>query len=230
VHKPEHSINVVKYPKEEISIADPTASHSYTTNTTITNNTNIVLVGGKSYMINTSGRSPPEVIEINPDKLYQMRTSCKTSDKNSGENINRIISHTKTSSEFHIEHSRKASRAVTNNSKLNEIHQSKSQAGDTKVAKSRAQNQQAVTIGAPKTHKKRSGVATPIKCSGIVHSRKVSTSLNPSKPVQNYDNSKAVSRPILKTAENTKESSIELKSVKQQLEESTAIFKFNYEK
>jgi hypothetical protein len=51
--------------QENYKSNNPKASGiSYTNNTTITNNTNIILIGGHTYKINASANSPPELIHI----------------------------------------------------------------------------------------------------------------------------------------------------------------------
>ncbi len=52
-------------------------------NTTITNNTNIILIGGRTYKISTSTHSPPEVVQINAKvgsevTQYLVRSGSKT--------------------------------------------------------------------------------------------------------------------------------------------------------
>jgi len=204
-----------------MNIVDSSVMQPYASNTTITNNTNIVLVGGRSYMINTSGRSPPEVIEINADKSYQMRSSVKTAGKPAAEYT---VSHTKTNGDFFEENSRKASRALANNAKQHEIHQSKSQAPESKAMALRTQNNQGGTsLAVSKNKRKISGITTPIKNSGVIHTRKASTSVNPSKAKEAKYAVPAKINP--KTEEDTKENSIEniLVNKQLQIEEETKI-------
>lgn len=223
-------------PKEEASTTDPSVALPYASNTTITNNTNIVIVGGKSYMINTSGRSPPEIIEITADPNIPIRPSSKIAEKkidtsqNYGSQIKKnvnytkpfqytstgdndlwatngqyAISHKRTTSVPHGSHSRKASRALANITKMHEIHQSKSQVSESKAMQLKAQNPQSVSIAVGKGKKKQSGISTPSKCSFIQNPRKASIASS------NKSNEQYVKHNP-KTEGHTKENSIEIAS------------------
>ena len=83
-----HPENVKSCSKLKIGIKPTTIP--YQNNTTITNNTNIILVDGKAFKINTTEQSPREIIQLKPKK----DTTCIKLDMNANSNkTSMLLSH-----------------------------------------------------------------------------------------------------------------------------------------